>query len=49
MSEGHERQQAPETGDENASDTIHEAATGAEGTNPAQGTPPLEGGGQQPG
>ena len=46
MSEGHERQQPPETGDESASDTVREAATGSDETNPAQGTPPIEGGGR---
>ncbi len=50
MSEEHARQQAAETGDENASDTIKEAATDAErGTNPAQGTPPIDGSGQRAG
>ena len=46
MSEGDDRRQAPETGDEDASETVREAATGPEGTNPAQGTPPIEGGGR---
>ncbi len=50
MSEEHARQQPAESGDENASNTIKEAATGAEeGANPAQGTPPIDGGGQRPG
>jgi hypothetical protein len=46
MSEGHERRQAPETGDENVSDTVREAATADDETSPAQGTPPIEGGGR---
>ncbi|MEA2279982.1 MAG: hypothetical protein QOK21_589 [Solirubrobacteraceae bacterium] len=46
MSEGHEQQRPSETGDENASDTAREAATGNDETSPAQGTPPVEGGGR---
>lgn len=48
MSEGNDRQQGPETGEENeeTAETLRKAGTGGEGTNPAQATPPIEGGGQ---
>jgi hypothetical protein len=46
MSEGDERQQAPETGDETASETTRKAERAGEDTSPAQGTPPIEGGGR---
>jgi hypothetical protein len=45
MSEGGAREQDPEPGRENTGtgDTLRQAATGDEGVNPAQGTPPIEG------
>lgn len=48
MIEGEDREEAPEGGTENAgtADQLHEAETGGEHTNPAQGTPPIEGGGK---
>jgi hypothetical protein len=49
MSEEHARQVPAESGDENASDTIKEATTGAEEADPAKGTPPIDGSGQRPG
>lgn len=54
MSDGDDRQEDlnratknPESGTENldTADQLHEAATGGEETNPAQGTPPIDGGG----
>ena len=48
MSEG-ERQQASQTGDPDASETLDQAATGGQGTNPSQGTPPIGDSEQQPG
>lgn len=48
MTEGNDRQQASETGTENKGtddEMLEKAATGGKGTNPAQGTPPIEGGG----
>jgi hypothetical protein len=43
------RDQAAETGDRDASETMDQAAQGGEGVNPAQGTPPIGGSEQQPG
>ncbi len=42
MSEGDERHQAPETGDENASETPRQAETG-QGPSPAQAAPGISG------
>ncbi len=47
MFDSDEREQG-ESGEENT-DTGEKAATGGEGTNPAQGTPPIDGGGQRAG
>lgn len=48
MTEGNDREQGPETGTENVGTgkQLDEAATGGEGTNPAQGTSRIEGGGK---
>jgi hypothetical protein len=47
MLEANDREQGPEGGTENVGtgDTLDEAATGTEGTNPATGTERIEGGG----
>jgi hypothetical protein len=42
-----ERQQSPETGDPDASETVDAAREGGEGTNPSQAAQPMEGGDQQ--
>ena len=47
--EGHERLKPGESGDENASNTIREAVTGAKDADPAAGTQPIGDGGQHAG
>jgi hypothetical protein len=47
MSADEERRQASETGDQEASETLDQAAQGGEGTSPAQGAQPIEGSEQQ--
>jgi hypothetical protein len=44
-----ERQQASQTGDPDASESVDQAARGGEDTNPAEGTPPIDDAGQQSG